>query len=206
MLCIGILTLYSCDPPVDCTAIKCLNSPIAANLKADFNDTSSVFHVGDILRLRLRVPDTLSTNQGTSYISSIQNTSLDIDYYRVDTIITQSNAKIMDDTFQIKKGKYASQSTAIEFDYSTKEIELHFILNKKGKFYIQVGEQSRRMECTLKDGSKILIMVNVGFNVTDSHHSLFLSWISDVNYRTQMRNHLLDLTASGIGFYAFKVE
>ena len=203
---IGMLFLQSCEPPVDCTDPKCANSPIEAKLKANLSDTNSIFRVGDTLKMRLRVPDTLITNQSTYYLESIRNTSIDLDYYRVDTIITQTNARIIDDSFQIKKGKYAPQSTVVEFDYASKEIELHFLLNKKGKFYVQIGEQSRRMECTLKNGNKLLVMINVGFNVSDSHHSLFLSWISDTNYRTQMRNHLSDLTTKGVGFYAFKVE
>ena len=201
-----LFVVASCDPPRDCTSPKCADSPIFVKLKASLSDTNKVLHVGDTLKMSLRIPDTLATNQGTYYLSSVQKAYISLDYYQVDTIISKSNFTINREKFLIKKGQFAPKSTVVEVEYATKMLELHFVLSKKGHYSIQISPQSGRLEITEKDGTQYLIMSNVGFNVKDSHNDLYLSWIGDAAYRAEAKEALEIRSNSGFGWYFFNVE
>jgi hypothetical protein len=207
LMLLGCIVFFSCEPPRDCTDPKCADSPILVKLKANLSDTNMVLHVGDTLKMRLMIPDVLATNQGTFDVASVQQAWFGLQYYRIDTIISKTDIRFANETFIFKKGQFASaNSLALEFDKTSKELELHFVLNKKGKFYIQVSPQSGRLEMTEKNGSKFLIMFNTDFNVKDSHTDLYLSWIGNVADRNEMRTNITSQINSGFGWYSFKVE
>ena len=207
LLFIGIAFLcVSCDPFTECTDPKCGTSPATFKFKGNLNDTNKVLHLGDTLKMRLKIPDTLSTNIGQYSVSSVQYGYVAVDYYRIDTIIDKSTGKITTERFSIKKGKLAAQSSAVEFDYISKEIELHFIPTEKGKYYIQFSPQSSRLEFTDKSGKKLFVMMNTSLDVKDTHIELYLSWIGDVNTRNEARISINNLAAEGIGRYAFLVN
>jgi hypothetical protein len=202
----GCLAIQSCDPPRDCTDPKCADSPILVKLNANLSDTNKVLRIGDTLKMSLLIPKTLATNQGTFDVASVQKAFFSLDYHRLDTIISKSEGTITNEIFQIKKGRFAPKTTVLELDNFTKELELHFILSKKGKYYIQVSPQSGRLEMTDKDGTKYLIMFNTGFNVKDSHHDVFLESIGDLSYRAETQTNITSLVNSGFGWYVFIVE
>jgi hypothetical protein len=204
---LGLLgILQACDPPVDCTDPKCLNSPVLTKLKATLSDTNAVLHVGDTLKMRLRVPDTLETNQGTFFITAMKYSSLAFHYYKVDTLISKSEGIIENANFLIRKGKFAVQSTAVEFDYPTKELAVDFLFPQKGYYYIQMTPQSHRLGVTEKSGKESLMMFNTDFEVNDSHQYLYLSRIGTLADRIEMQAKFAELKERGFGWYCFKVE
>jgi hypothetical protein len=200
------LILQSCEPPRDCTNPNCVTSSILVKLKANLSNENKVLHVGDTLKMSLHIPDTLATNEGTYYVRSVQKATFALHYYHVDTIVSDTNFTINNEDFLIKKGKMAYQSTALELDNSLKELELDFVMSKKGHFYIQISPQSGRLEMTEKDGTKYLIMFNTGFNVKDNHLDLYLSWIGNVSDRNKAQAKVTDSTNAGFGWYSFNVE
>ncbi|MEO0043241.1 MAG: hypothetical protein RL329_2689 [Bacteroidota bacterium] len=204
---LGILgVLQACDPPVDCTDPKCLNSPIIAKLKTTLSDTNIILHVRDTLKMRFYIADTIATNQGTVFIKSVRHGSLAFDYYKVDTIISKSEGITENANFLIQKGKFAVQSTAVEFDYTTKELAIDFLISKKGYYCIQMSPQTRRLEVTEKSGKESLMMFNPDFEVNDSHQYLYLSRIGTLADRMEMQAKFAELKERGIGWYCFKVE
>jgi hypothetical protein len=204
---IGLIVVHACEPPRECTDPKCGSSSIFVNLKATLSDTNKVLHIGDTLKMTVRIPDTLATNEGTLYVGSIQEASIGLDYARVDTIINDSTFRISNESFLIRKGQSASGSNKfIDFGNNFRDLELHFVLTKKGHFYIQVSPQSMRLSITEKDGKKYLIMFNTGFNVKDSHLDLYLSWVGSVADRAKIKARITDYVNAGFGWYSFKVE
>ena len=201
-----VLLMQSCEPPRDCTDPNCVTSPILVKLKANLSDTNKILHIGDTLKMNFRIPDTLATNEGTFYVNSVQSATFSLKYYRVDTIVSDTNFTVNAENFLIKKGKFANLSTALELDNSSKELELHFVMVKKGHFYIQVSPQSGRLTITEKDGKKYLIMFNTGFNVKDSHLDLYLSWIGSIADRAKIKERITSYTNAGFGWYSFNVE
>lgn len=201
-----LLVLQACDPPADCTDIRCIDSPIITKLKANLSDTSYLLRIGDTLKLFVEIPDTLTSNYGNISVSTVQKATVSIRFYSVDSIVSKTIFAINSESYLLKIGKFASQSQIVEFNNDMKKIEVNFPLKKKGKFYIQMGEQSQRLELTQIDGSKLLVMTHLGFNNKNMHTELYLSWINDSVYRTEAQSYLNNLAADGIGFYAFNVE
>lgn len=98
---LGCIIIQSCEPPRDCTDPKCAYSPILVKLKANLSDTNTVLHVGDTLKMHLRIPDTLATNQGTFDLASVQQAWFGLQYYRIDTIISKTDIRFSNETFVI---------------------------------------------------------------------------------------------------------
>ena len=207
LLCVSISFLCeSCDPPRDCIDPSCTNSSITFKFKGNINDTNRVLHIGDTLKMYLKVPDTLLTSIGQYYLGSVQYADIAIDYNRIDTIINKSTWKSVSKKFLIKKGKFAFQSSAVEFDYPSKEIELYFIAEEKGNFHIQFSPQPSRLEITDKSGKKLLLMMSTSLNVKNNHLDMYLSLIGDISYKDEARIYINDLAFKGVGTYTFKVE
>jgi hypothetical protein len=156
--------------------------------------------------MRFRIPDTIPTNQGNLLIQTVKNGSLAFDYYGVDTIISKSNRVSINASFLIRKGKFAIQSSAVEFDYPTKELAIDFLIRQKGCYSIQMSPQSTRLEVTEKSGKESLVMFSTDFEVIDSHQYLFLARMGDAAERLEMQAKFAELKERGIGWYCFKVE
>ncbi|MEY4936779.1 MAG: hypothetical protein RIS64_3138, partial [Bacteroidota bacterium] len=158
------------------------------------------------LKMRFRIPDTIETNQGTFFIGAVRYGTLPFHYYKVDTIISKSEGIIENAHFLIRKGKFAVQSTAVEFDYVAKELSIDFLITQKGCYYIQISPQSQRLEVVEKSGKESLMMFNTDFEVKDSHQYLYLSRIGTLADRIEMQAKFAELKERGIGGYCFKVE
>lgn len=201
-----ILALFfqACDPPSDCTNTnpKCIDSPILLKLKADLSSSASTFHIGDTLKLSLKIPDTLNTNQGIFYLSSVQNVELAIDYYSSNSFGDSTKVAELSSII-VSKGTGRQNNRLLQFK-DNRELELLFVFAKKTNSYIGVSPQSQRLVLTDKSGGKYLFMLNVAFNISDGHRDLYLSWLP---YNKQQAVAAFDYSElNGFGYFCFKVE
>ena len=198
-----IFIIQSCEPNRDCTDPKCISSSISLKLKARLSDTASIFHLGDTLKMHLKIPDTLNTNEGVFYLKSIQKLELVIDYY-ANSAFGDSTKKPDLPPITVSKGNEVQSNRIFRLSNDNKELELLFIFSKKNKYAINISSQSARLEITDKSDTKYLIMLNVGFDVKDGHKNLYLSWLP--YNKNQAEENFRYLDSEGFGYYCFKVE
>ena len=197
------LVLQACEPNRECTNPKCISSPILLSLKANFSNNDSVLHVGDTLKMVLKIPDTLNTNQGLFYIKSVQKVQTTFQYYAADSFGIAGRAVGLPNIF-VRKGSDVNLNRSFNL-LNNKELEILFIPSKKTNYYISASPQLERLEITDKSGVEYLIMFTVDFDVKDDHHLLYASWLPS-NQRADFLKGYPARKSEGIGFYAFKVE
>jgi hypothetical protein len=204
LLCLVFAFFNACEPSRrECTDPTCLSSPISVNLKAKLSDSASTFRVGDTLKLNLKIPDTLSTNQGNFNVGSVQNVELFISYLSSKTFGDSTTVPELPPII-VSKGSVLSNGGRIFRFKDNRELELLFVFPKKSNYYIAVSPQPQRLEITDKNGAKYLLMLNVGFDVKDGHKNLYLSWLS--YGKNQAEQTFRDLDQNGFGYFCFKVE
>ena len=152
---ITIIMLQGCEPNRECTNPKCISSPIILSLKASFSNNDSVLHVGDTLKMVLKIPDTVNTNQGLFYIKSVQKVQTTLQYYAADSFGIAGQAVGLPNIF-VKKGSDANLNRSFNL-LNNKELEILFIPNKKTNYYISASPQLERLEISDKSGVEYLI-------------------------------------------------
>jgi hypothetical protein len=82
-----VLILASCDPPRNCTKPSCLYSDAKTDLFFTLTGkTDSVIHIGDTIRLKCKLPDTLKTNYGDIIFGSLLGNSF-LQYIKIFLIL-----------------------------------------------------------------------------------------------------------------------
>ena len=80
--------LQSCDPERLCTEPKCAYSPVSTEIQGTLSGKlDSIIHIGDTIRFKMKIPDTMVTNYGNiAFGQLLENSFFGIHCTAVDSI------------------------------------------------------------------------------------------------------------------------
>jgi hypothetical protein len=197
------LLIASCDPPRNCTKPSCLYSDAKTDLFFTLTGkTDSVIHIGDTIRLKCKLPDTLKTNYGDIIFGSLLGNSFFTIHPDIFDTITNSGTI----------NPSAIPRSYVEFDNTTgnfnewapgwnritKSIEILFIPNKKGKCALDFN--SGKVNVKASDGKEW--QINTIINLTnEKRYNQYLSWMTP-----SMQSEALSIVSQKKGWYCFEVK
>jgi hypothetical protein len=191
--------LQSCDPERFCTEPKCAYSPVSTEIQGTLSGKlDSIIHIGDTIRFKMKIPDTMVTNYGNIVFGRLlENSFFGIHCTAVDSITSTGSINASQITkVNIKSGTMVNGGKT--WDYNTREFECLFIPNRKGKCILELTDG--RMEMTANDGRSWLINPITSFN-SPKRYDQYLSWVD-----SSMRDEAYSIVSQKKGWYWFEVK
>jgi hypothetical protein len=191
--------LQSCDPERLCTEPKCAYSPVSTEIQGTLSGKlDSIIHIGDTIRFKMKIPDTMITNYGNIVFGRLlENSFFGIHCTAVDSITSTGSINASQITkVNIKSGTMVNGGKT--WDYTTREFECLFIPNRKGKCILELKDG--RMEMTANDGRSWLINPITSFN-SPKRYDQYLSWVD-----SSMRDEAYSVISQKKGWYWFEVK
>jgi hypothetical protein len=170
-------------------------------LQLSVNSASETMKLGDTLKLRLIVPDTLdliSKITGSTSrvaVSSLEMCSWIYYYYSVDTV-SKRVSRIIDNSAYASEGNISTFALYINKFIKPFASELTIVPRMKGLYYIEFGTQETRF----KFNNSIEAGLRINVNVADQHWYLIDPHLPGLIPEAQQRN------AQGWGWYCFRVK
>ena len=193
----------SCDPPRNCTQPSCLYSDAKTDLNFTLTGkTDSVIHIGDTIRLKCKLPDTLNTNYGNIIFGSLLGNSFFTIHPDIFDTITSSgtiNPSAIPRSyveFDNKTGNF--NEWAPGWDRNTRGIEILFIPNKKGKCILDFS--SGKVNVKANDGKEWQINTIINL-MNEKRYNQYLSWMTQ-----SMQSEALNIVQQKKGWYCFEVK
>jgi hypothetical protein len=168
----------ACDPLDFCTEPRCQYSDVYADIPVTFSgNLHPIIHIGDTIRLYMKIPDTLESNYGKLVFGTLlYNSFFGIRTGGFDSLThIGSIGRHYLDPILIKYSKMKVGS--ITWNYDTREYECLYIPTEKGKYVID-GSIAGRLEMTAIDGQSWLINPILSFDCPKRYEQ-FNSWIPD---------------------------
>lgn len=189
LLCIISIKLLSCGPDRGGLGND------SAKLNAELNNTAETIHVGDTLKFKLTIPDTLITSLQKILVNSLQETFYTFTFYRVDTI-TKIGTRMTGNTFFVTEGTTDGAAVYVSKNNKPFTATLNIIPPTKGLYYVQVTPQPG----IIRVNNSFVGGLRVNFDVVDKH------WIMYNNYIPGFYPAVTQFDNDGYGYYCFKVN
>jgi len=191
-LAFGVLSLYliSCNPPSK------YFDPEFVKLNMTLNDTAETISLGDTLKFKLTIPDTLNGVSRRVPVNTLQQGFYTFTFYQIDTI-AKRGIRLGGNCIYVTEG--TTDGFQVNVSKSTKPFTatLNLIPPSKGVYNFQVTPQPG----TIRVNNSYEAGLRVNVDVTDKHWSMFISY-----FGSGWINDLPQVDASGYAFYAFKVN
>jgi|688.fasta_scaffold27308_2 hypothetical protein len=207
---LSILTLTfliaSCDPPRNCTKPMCLYSDAKTDLYVTLTgNMDSVINVGDTIRLKFKLPDTLNTNYGNIVFGNMLGNSFFVIHASSGDSVIGSGEGAWVNSEAIPKQFIEFDNTSGNFNengpgwnHQTRSFECLFIPNKKGKCVLDFS--SGKVNLKANDGEEW--QINTIINLTnDKRYNQYLSWMTP-----SMQSEALSIVSQKKGWYCFEVK
>ena len=179
-------------------------NPVSPTVKLStiLNNTSENILLGDTLKFKLIVPDTINLISKTdgsinkTTVSTLQNCFFNFTFYSIDTIksrvnrITDAIAIFVADGSLINNVEVHTSSTIKPFS-----VTLNIIPKFKGLFYVEFGNQ----ETTIKINNSNMAGLRMNMNVGNKH------WYLIDPYNPGFSNSMVQRDNEGYGWYCFRV-
>lgn len=192
----AVIFLLSCDPPR-------LNLTSHVKLKANINNTNEVINLGDTIKIRLVLPDTLHTEENeTIPVTSLQDGYYVADIFKIDTVLKKSNYISVAEYF-VSEGSISGGNSpggkVFGLTKSTKPfvVTLNIVPANKGIYSIVVHSQPDNLRI---NGNDQPIGSITGFNVVDCHFMLLNP------YHPEIVADSVRIKQEGFGYYNFRVN
>jgi hypothetical protein len=178
VLLIFVSTIFNaCDPLDFCTEPRCQYSDVYAEIPVNFSgNLHPIIHIGDTIRLYMKIPDTLETNYGDLKFGTLWTNSFfgirgaGVDEFAIGESI---NPHALNPTKIIKYG--TMPNGYITWDYKTREYECIYVPSETGKYVIDAAS-SARIEMTATDDQSWLVNGILSFDCPKRYEQ-FNSWI-----------------------------
>lgn len=167
-------------------------------LKASINNTNEVISLGDTLKIRLVLPDTLHTEDNVTLpVSSIEEGLYSADIFKIDTIL-KTSVYIPTSDYFVSEGRMPDIKS-FELTKSVKPfaVTLNIVPRQKGIYNIAVHTQATNLRI---NGNSQPIGLITGFNVINSHFMLLNP------YYPQIVADSARIKQDGFGYYCFRVN
>ncbi len=188
---ISILLFASCDPPR-----VYLTSHV--KVKANISNKNEVISLGDTLKIRLVLPDTLHTEENeTTLVSNLQEGNYLADIFKIDTILKKSNY-IPTSEYFVSEG---SMSAGKVFDLTKSAkpfaVTLNIVPTQKGIYNIAVHTQATYLRI---NGNNQPIGMITGFDAVNCHFILLNPYYPEIVADSSR------IKQEGFGYYCFRVN
>lgn len=191
IIAILVILLVGCEP-------ERINLTSYVKLKANINNANEVISLGDTIKIRLVLPDTLRTEENvTLSVGSIQDGLFSADIFKIDTILKTSVYIPASDYF-VSEGRMPD-AKSFELTKSVKPfaVTLNIVPREKGIYNIAVHTQATYLRI---NGNNQPIGLITGFNVVNSHFMLLNP------YYPQIVADSARIKQEGFGYYCFRVH
>lgn len=161
--------------------------------------TDSIIHVGDTVKVSIKIPDTLYTNYGAIAVKGFtaHNKTIGLSCGGADSIIPEG--AFLNSFFPpeiIKKGfKYRNSANA-NFDVNSRTLECWFMPDRKGKYVIEASNGLVDVRAT--NGQEWAVNIAIQLN-QPKRYQQYLGWF-EPNVRASVHY------PEGMGFYWFEVK
>lgn len=188
-----LLIFFSCDPP----RVSLTDS---VKLKATISNTNESILLGDTLKIRLVLPDTIITeNNEKIIVTSLQKAEFSASISKLDTITRSPIYLAPPDYFTTEGSISSSNNRYFILSNTAKPFAVTFkvVPKQKGIYRIEVSSQTAEMKI---NGNNQPIGLITGFDVINSHYMLLNPYypeiVSDSN----------NIKQRGFGYYWFRVN
>lgn len=168
-------------------------------LKANINKTNEVISLGDTLKIRLVLPDTLYTEQNERIpVNSLEESWYSADIFKIDTILKISNYLPKSDYF-VSEGTIQGYGKSFFLNNSSKPFAntINIVPKEKGIYTISVHTQATNLRI---NGNNQPIGLITGFDAVDCHFMLLNPYYPEI-VRDSARSK-----QEGFGYYNFRVN
>ena len=190
-LCFSIST--SCNPTAGL-------EPITENVKLNIvlSNNAEAISLGDTLKLRLTLPDTIVSNVRTQQLQSLQRAFFAMRTFRVDTINRRAVNVPLSEVWTSIGNIENDLSYVMKNSSKPFEVIINFKPSQKGLYYFEIIPQPGTLRIN-GNGERNLI---VNFAAADKHLTLVSGYFGGQIWLDEANNR----NSQGFGVYAFKVN
>jgi hypothetical protein len=171
IIAIMTIVLISCDPPNKAF------DPEYVKLNMTVNDTAEAINLGDTLKFKLTIPDTLNGISQSVTVNTLQEGFYFFTFYQVDTI-NRIAKRMTGSTIYVTDGNTDGTQVNVSRNAKPFTATLNIVPPSKGIYYVQITPQPG----TIKVNGSYEAGLRVNFGVTDKH------WIMMSYYYNQYLN------------------
>lgn len=187
--------LYSCDPDK-----KDIFNTEHANISATIETNSENIQLGDTLKIKLKIPDTLITGSSTQIVHSLQRAQFGMTIYKMDTA-NKRGISIRPPFIWMSKGSMEGNlSYVCNTDQKPFETIINCIPQEKGLYYIEIINQAGQFKINNNYEARLL----VNFNTPNKHLNI-LSIITPYFGGQSFYDGVIQKETEGFGVYFFRV-
>jgi hypothetical protein len=190
---VSVSLFFSCNPNAGKEMITAV-----VKLNATISNTSETIALGDILKIKLFLPDTVISSSGIQAVQSLQRGFFAMRSFKIDTINRRA--------IRLTPPVYSTSVGSIEGDLnfvlqnSVKpyEVVINYKPTERGLYYLEVIPQPGILK--INGNSEINLLVN--FSVIEKHLTLVSNYFSGQAWLDAANQQINE----GYGIYAFRVN
>ena len=190
------LMIYSCNP----NAGKELMTEFV-KLNAEINNSNETILLGDTLKIRLTVPDTVVSNLRTQNVQSLQRAFFAMRTFKVDTLNRRGVNMLFPAIWTSVGNTEGNGIYVLKNNAKPYEVVINFKPEEKGLYYLEVVPQPGVLRINNNYEANLL----VNFGVTNKHYNI-LGIISPYFGGQPFYDAYIQLDAEGFGAYFFRVN
>lgn len=174
-------------------------------LNSTINNTTETITLGDILKIELTIPGTITTESSQNItVNSLQEGSYSILCSRIDTINKRAIGLNNTSAFFVTKGSYNGGAVFVSTTNNPYVSVLNIVPPEKGVYYIEILPQPGK----LKINSNDYFGLKVNFNIPDKHWNM-IAYYYNIYFNTNVNEFLASVqqrNSEGYGYYGFRVN
>jgi hypothetical protein len=176
-------------------------NPYYIKLNATLNNTAEYINLGDTLKFKLTIPDTLVSVSQKVPVTSLQQAWYSFTFYQIDTATKLASRMVGKTNFASDGGTLDPYSGVYVSKTKPYTVTLNLVPPAKGLYYLQITPQPGSID--VNDNYHAGLKVN--FAVADKH------WVNAAKYFNTPNNpdyltSMAQLDGEGYGWYNFWVK